>query len=145
MSGLRGQTTGLDLAVPLALMGAGMGSMMMALNTHVLNSAPPELVGRVTSLTQALQNVVASLAIATWATVLQARIPVHVAEAAVASGGVPTPTLLADATAFAFGDIYRIALVVVIVGWSLVWTLRRPQPAAVEFERLRPATVEQAA
>ena len=80
LSGLRGQTSGQDLWLPLALVGAGMGTMMMALNTHLLNSAPRELVGRVTSLTNALQNVVASLAIASWATILQARIPAHVAE-----------------------------------------------------------------
>jgi len=80
LSGLRGQTSGQDLWLPLALLGAGMGTMMMALNTHLLNSAPRELVGRVTSLTNALQNVVASLAIASWATILQARIPAHVAE-----------------------------------------------------------------
>ncbi|MGH2355199.1 MAG: DHA2 family efflux MFS transporter permease subunit, partial [Chloroflexota bacterium] len=81
MSGLSGTTTGQDLRLPLILMGAGMGSMMMALNTHVLNSAPRELVSRVTSLANALQNVVASLAIASFATVLQGRLPVHVAEA----------------------------------------------------------------
>jgi EmrB/QacA subfamily drug resistance transporter len=145
MSGLRGQTTGGDLFVPLALMGAGMGSMMMALNTHVLNSAPRELIGRVTSLTNALQNVIASLAIATWATLLQARIPVHVAQVSAASGGAPTPAMLADASAFAFGDVYRAALVVIVIGWCLVWTLRRAHPVSHEVERLQPAAVEQAA
>jgi MFS family permease len=129
LTGLNGSTTGEDLRLPLVLMGAGMGSMMMALNTYLLNSAPRELVGRVTSLTSALQNVVGSLAIATFATILQARIPVHVAAAAAAAGGAPTPSLLADATAFAFGDVYRTAMIVVAVGWCLVWTLRRGQPA----------------
>ena len=135
LSGLRGQTSGEELWLPLALLGAGMGAMMMALNTHLLNSAPRELVGRVTSLTSALQNVVASLAIASWATLLQARIPAHVAELC-----APTPALLADATAFAFGDVYRAALLVVGLGWCLVWSLRRPQPAAAgaELEELRP-------
>jgi hypothetical protein len=125
-------------------MGAGMGSMMMALNTHVLNSAPHELIGRVTSLTNALQNVVASLAIASWATILQARIPVHLAEASAASGGALTPALRTDASALAFGDVYRIALVVIIVGWCLVWTLRSSS-AGRGVEELRPATLEQAA
>ena len=125
MSGLRGATTGFDLIAPMSLLGAGMGLMMMALNTHLLNTAPFDLIGRVTSLTNALQNVVASLAIATFATVLQARIPVHVAEAALASGGALSPGLLADASAFAFGDVYRSALALVVVGWCLVWTLRR--------------------
>ena len=138
LSGLHGQTSGEDLQLPLTLLGAGMGSMMMALNTHLLNTAPPELVGRVTSLTSALQNVVASLAIATFATILQARIPMHVAETAAGA----TPALLADAVAFAFGDVYRVALVILAVGWCLVWSLRRAQPApdaaGAEIEELRP-------
>ena len=127
MSGLRGGTTGADLFVPMVLLGSGMGSMMMALNTHLLNVAPRDLVGRVTSLTSAMQNVVASLAIATFATLLQARIPFHIAEAAVAAGGSPSVSAVADATAFAFGDVYRSALIVVALGWCLVWTLRRSQ------------------
>jgi MFS family permease len=125
LSGLRGNTSGEDLRLPLFLLGGGMGTMMMALNTHILSTAPRELVGRVTSLTQALQNVVGSLAIASFATILQARVPVRLAEI---SG--------ADGMAFAFGDVYRGALVIVVVGWFLVWTLRRipmtaeaPQPA----------------
>jgi EmrB/QacA subfamily drug resistance transporter len=146
LTGLRGQTTGEDLRLPLILLGAGMGSMMMALNTHLLNSAPRELAGRVTSLTSALQNVVASLAIATFATILQARIPVHVAQNSLATGGGLSPSLLADATAFAFGDVYRVALAIIAIGWALVWTLRRAEPApAAEVERLAPAAVEPAA
>jgi hypothetical protein len=101
--------------------------MMMALNTHLLNVAPRDLVGRVTSLTAAMQNVVASLGIATFATILQTRIPVHIAEASIVAGGPPTPALLENATAFAFGDVYRTALILVAVGWCLVWTLRRPR------------------
>jgi EmrB/QacA subfamily drug resistance transporter len=144
MSGLSGVTTGEDLRLPLVLLGGGMGTMMMALNTHVLNSAPRELVGRVTSLTQALQNVVASLAIATFATILQARLPVHVAEASVAAAGTPTPALLADAAAFAFGDVYRAALVLIVLAWGLVWTLRRQEPAVPSpaLERRRQAERE---
>src|SRR5712691_11020451 len=129
MSQLSGATTGEDLRLPLILMGAGMGSMMMALNTHMLSTAPRELVGRVTSLTSALQNVVGSLAIATFATILQARLPVHLAEATAAAGGQPSAAMLTDAAAFAFGDVYRTALVVASVAWLLVWTLRRVQPA----------------
>jgi EmrB/QacA subfamily drug resistance transporter len=142
MSGLRGQTSGEDLRLPLTLLGAGLGSMMMALNTHLLNSAPRELVGRVTSLTAALQNVVASLAIATFATILQARTALHIAQ----HGGGATPALLADATAFAFGDVYRVALAILAVGWCLAWTLQRAQPDhAAEVEHLRPARAESAA
>jgi EmrB/QacA subfamily drug resistance transporter len=130
LSGLRGSTTGEDLRLPLFLLGGGMGTMMMALNTHILSTAPRELVGRVTSLTQSLQNVVGSLAIASFATILQTRLPVRLGEASVAAGDVLQPSLVADATAFAFGDVYRGALVIVVFGWFLVWTLRRIQPLA---------------
>jgi EmrB/QacA subfamily drug resistance transporter len=135
LSGLSGGTTGTDLFVPMVLMGSGMGSMMMALNTHLLNVAPRDLVGRVTSLTAAMQNVIASLAIATFATLLQARIPIHIAEASMAALGAPSATALANATAFAFGDVYRTALIVVAVGWCLVWTLRRSQPTSTSGPR----------
>jgi predicted MFS family arabinose efflux permease len=141
LSGLQGDTTGEDLRIPLSLLGAGIGSMMMALSTHLLNSAPRELVGRVTSLTSALQNVVASLAIATYATILQARIAFHLAE----TGGA-APAVVGDATAFAFGDVYRVALVIATAGWLLVWTLKHVQTGtAAEIERVQPAPLESAA
>jgi EmrB/QacA subfamily drug resistance transporter len=129
MTRLSGTTTGVELFPPLVLMGLGMGSMMMSLNTHVLNSAPRELISRVTSLTNALQNVVGSLAIATFATVLQMRLPVHVAAATATAGGSPEAPAMAEAAAQAFGDVYRIAMVAVLVAWGLAWTLRRPPVA----------------
>jgi predicted MFS family arabinose efflux permease len=141
MSGLRGDTTGTDLLAPMLALGAGMGSMMMPLNTHLLNVAPRDLVGRVTSLTSAMQNVVASLAIAVYATVLQARIPVHVAEASGAASAGLTPALLQNASALAFGDVYRIALVIAAVGWCLVWTLRQARAAEPSETRRVPARV----
>jgi EmrB/QacA subfamily drug resistance transporter len=125
MSGVTGSTTGTDLILPLVLIGAGMGLMMMSLNTHMLNAAPRDLTSRVTSLAQSLQNVVSSLAIATFATVLQSRMPVHLAEAARAAAGQPTAQALADAGAMAFGDVYRTALGAIAVAWLLAWTLRR--------------------
>jgi EmrB/QacA subfamily drug resistance transporter len=133
MTGISGSTTVRDLFLPLTLMGAGMGLMMMSLNTHMLNSTPRELTSRVTSLSQALQNVVSSLAIATFATVLQSRVPLHVADATAAAGGRPTPQALADASAAGFGDVYLVALGLIAVAWLLAWTLRRAQPpAAIE-------------
>src|ERR687886_607954 len=74
-------TTGEDLRWVLAMRGAGMGLMMMPLSTHILNSAPRNLVSRVTSLTSALQNVVGSLAIAGLATILQNQVAAHMATA----------------------------------------------------------------
>src|SRR5207237_112659 len=74
-------TTGEELRWVLAMRGAGMGLMMMPLSTYILNSAPRNLVSRVTSLTSALQNVVGSLAIAGLATILQNQATAHVATA----------------------------------------------------------------
>jgi EmrB/QacA subfamily drug resistance transporter len=133
MSGLSGLTTGEELRLPLVLMGGGMGLMMMSLNTHMLNSAPRDLVSRVTSLSGALQNVVGSLAIASFATILQARLPLHVAEAAAAAAGQPSPAALQNAAALAYGDVYRSALVLVGLAWLLAWTLRRRPAAAPAF------------
>ena len=134
LSGLQGGTTGAQMLLPMAVLGAGMGSMMMALNTHLLNSAPRELVGRVTSLTAALQNVMGSLAIATFATIVQARIPVHILQSS-----------LADATALAFGDVYRVALGIVVLGWVLVLTLRGTAPIRATAPERAPAVTFEAA
>ncbi|HEX2513280.1 MAG TPA: hypothetical protein VH257_01150, partial [Chloroflexota bacterium] len=126
--GVTGTTTGRDMIPALVLMGAGMGLMMMSLNTHMLNAAPRDLTSRVTALSQSLNNVVSSLAIATFATILQARIAFHVTEAALLTGGQPGPQALAEASAMAFADVYRTALGVVLFAWLLAWTLR-PLPA----------------
>ena len=142
LSRVGGGTTGFDLLVPMSALGAGMGSMMMPLNTHLLNVAPRDLVGRVTALTSEMQNVVASLAIAIYATVLQARIPIHVAEASSAAGGTATAAMVENATAFAFGDVYRDALVVAAVGWCLVWVIGRSRPDAEPQPAERAAVAE---
>jgi EmrB/QacA subfamily drug resistance transporter len=128
MTGVTGTTTGRDMIPALVLMGAGMGLMMMSLNTHMLNAAPRDLTSRVTALSQSLNNVVSSLAIATFATILQARVAFHVTEAALLTGGQPGPQALMEASAMAFADVYRTALGVVLFAWLLAWTLR-PLPA----------------
>ena len=130
MTGVTGSTTGVEMLPALMLMGGGMGLMMMSLNTHMLNTAPRDLTSRVTALSQSLNNVVSSLAIATFATILQSRMPVHLAEAARAAAGQPTPQALADAAALAFGDVYRAAMFAIAGAWLLAWTLRRPAAAA---------------
>ena len=156
LSGLSATTTAAGLRVPLALMGAGMGLMMMPLSTHILNTAPRHLVSRVTSLTGALQNVVASLAIASYATYLQGRITAGMTALA-ASGGLPgvpggagRPTIGAEGApstgalggaagqlpppvaavfADAFGDVYGVAMVVAGLAIVFALTLRRRAPA----------------
>ncbi len=73
-------TTGKDLIVPLVMAGAGMGLMMMPMNTHLFNKAPRDLVSRVTSLTNSFQQVVNSLAVATLVTILATRVTVRMDE-----------------------------------------------------------------
>jgi MFS family permease len=70
-------TSGLDLFRPLVIRGAGVGLMMMALSTHVINVAPRAMVSRVTALTQALNNVIGALTVAGLATILQSRFTYH--------------------------------------------------------------------
>jgi hypothetical protein len=103
-----------------------MGLSMMPLGTHVLNSAPRDLVSRVTSLTGSCQNVVSSLAIASFATLLQVR------AAALAGGGLSTPV----AEAAAYGDIYRTSVVILALACVMTLTLRRSDTPA---EARRPA------
>ena len=127
LTGLNAETTALDLILPLAVMGGGMGMAMMPLGTHVLNSAPRDLVSRVTSLTGACQNVVGSLAIASFATLLQAHTISNIA-----SGMPPL-----SAQAHSFGEVYGAAMFVIVAAGLVTITLRRParsthegQPAA---------------
>jgi hypothetical protein len=120
LSGLNAETTARDLLLPLAIMGGGMGMAMMPLGTHVLNSAPRELVSRVTALTGACQNVVGSLAIASFATLLQVRSLANIEAGA--------PPLVAQAQSF--GDVYSAALVVIVLAALVAVTLRRPAAAA---------------
>jgi EmrB/QacA subfamily drug resistance transporter len=151
LSGLSATTTAESLRLPLALMGAGMGLMMMPLNTHVLNSAPRHLVSRVTSLTGAMQNVVVSLAIATYATYLQARTAAYLASLGLNAGpgGLPTaseaapvaaagslPPAVQEALAHAFGDVYRLAMTAALVALLLALTLRRTSVPAAAGEAL---------
>jgi EmrB/QacA subfamily drug resistance transporter len=119
LSGLSANTTAFDLMVPLAVMGGGMGLAMMPLGTHVLNTAPRNLVSRVTSLTGSCQNVVASLAIASFTTLLQGRFIAN------AGGGPLTP----EAQATSFGDVYGYALLVMTLAAASTLLLRRPSPA----------------
>jgi EmrB/QacA subfamily drug resistance transporter len=116
LSGLSAATSVWDLMVPLAVMGGGMGLAMMPLGTHVLNTAPRNLVSRVTSLTGSCQNVVASLAIASFTTLLQNRF--------VANAGGEALTLEAEARSF--GDVYGYALLVMVLAAASTLLLRRP-------------------
>ncbi|MBP3040582.1 multidrug efflux MFS transporter [Bacillaceae bacterium Marseille-Q3522] len=106
----------LMLAIPLALLGAGMGLSMMPLNTHIIQAAPQNLVSRVTSLTNAAQQVMMSFAVAGLSTILSGRMESHLSE-----GGQPL-----DALTSSFGDTFFVLMGIAILGIVLSLMLRRP-------------------
>jgi EmrB/QacA subfamily drug resistance transporter len=123
-------------------MGLGMGTSMMALNTHVLQSAPLALVNRVTPLTSAAQQVMMSFAAAGMVSFLTSRSEEHTEAlkipgnilVAVKSGNI-TPEVLPfvkqiqEATVSAFSDTFLLASGIAVLGWLLAWTLKRPKQA----------------
>ncbi|MWC31188.1 DHA2 family efflux MFS transporter permease subunit [Paenibacillus sp. MMS18-CY102] len=111
-------TTKYGYILPFALLGAGMGLSMMPLNTHIIQSAPANLVGRVTSLTAALQQVVTSFAIAILTTILANRIE-HYA-----------PTYGNDPSALmskSFGDMFSVLIYIGAAGILFGFLLSRPK------------------
>lgn len=103
--------------VPRALIGFGTGMSFIALNTHLIQTAPKELVGKVTSLTSAAQQVVGSFAIAGLTTLLVSRTDYYSRQ-----GGTPIP----EAMAHAFHNAYLLIAVLAAAGLLLAFTLKRP-------------------
>jgi MFS family permease len=143
-------TSGPGLAVPLALYGVGMGLSMMPLNTHLINAAPRELVGRVTSLVNALQAVVNSFTVALLATILTSRITAE-APAAVKSvmshaphsAAAPTKAATAllqqhiqlQASVSGYDDTFKVVVVMAVVGTLMALVLRRYPEAHVSLRK----------
>ncbi|HEV7214722.1 MAG TPA: MFS transporter, partial [Chloroflexota bacterium] len=151
-------TQGSDLILPLVLSGAGMGLMFMSLNTHLLNAAPRALIGRVTALTNALQQVINSLSVAGLATILTSRATTNVgavkaalaaqaghapaaqaaASQAAAGGTAALPpavqAALSNAFAMAFDETFRVMIVAAVIGAALGLLLRRDRAKGTEAE-----------
>jgi MFS family permease len=106
--------------LPLALLGAGMGLFMMPLNTHLIQSAPQNLVGRVTSLTNAAQQVMMSFAIAILTTLSSTKMKDLMIET-----GKKKPDL--ELFASSFGYTFTILVGIAIIGGLLGIMLRRPK------------------
>ncbi|QGG54959.1 DHA2 family efflux MFS transporter permease subunit [Paenibacillus sp. B01] len=119
LSGIEADTGVGSLILPLALIGAGMGLSMMPLNTHIIQSAPAQLVGRVTSLTAAAQQVVSSFAIAGLSTYLTGRIKDNGPEL----GAQPAELLSAS-----YGDTFALLIWIAATGVVLGFLLSRPKP-----------------
>jgi EmrB/QacA subfamily drug resistance transporter len=145
-------TDGRDLIVPLFLYGVGMGLSFMSLNTQVINAAPRSLVGRVTALTNAFQQVVNALTIALLTTFLtsrpsykaaqlmlaqataQAAKAGHAAGHAVAAAHGALPAPIAALFSHAFGDTFTFMAIMAVVAGVLGLGLRRKTAAQREAE-----------
>ncbi|WNS45477.1 DHA2 family efflux MFS transporter permease subunit [Paenibacillus sp. MMS20-IR301] len=107
----------------LVMMGLGMGLSMMPVNTHVLNSAPREWVGRVTPLTAAAQQVVVSFAVAGMTGYLTSQIAEHMGK--MAADGNPLVAAVQG-----FNDVFFLSACIAVGGVVLSLILRKPKAAA---------------
>ncbi|MBW7453062.1 MDR family MFS transporter [Paenibacillus sepulcri] len=111
------------LILPLALLGAGMGLSLMPLNTHLIQASPPNLVGRVTSLTNAAQQVMNSFAVAGLMTILTSNLKTFMP-----ADGKPTIETWTDS----FSGTFKVLVYIAIVGVILGIMLKKPKKAAGE-------------
>lgn len=117
LSGISASDGSQALILPLALLGAGMGLSMMPLNTHIIQAAPEDIVSRVTSLTNAFQQVMMSFAVAGLSTILSSRMKVHLTD-----GFQPLHALSTS-----FGETFSVLMGIAIVGMVLSLMLRKPK------------------
>lgn len=111
--------------LPLGLLGAGMGLFMMPLNNHLIQSAPQNLVGRVTSLTNAAQQVMMSFAVAILMTISTTKMQNMMIEQ-----GKQQPDVHLYASSF--GYTFLILLGIAVVGGLLGLMLSKPKRAEGE-------------
>jgi len=112
----------LAIMLPLGLLGAGMGMFMMPLNTHLIQSAPLNLVGRVTSLTNAAQQVMMSFAVAVLTTISTTRMQDLMVEQQKQAPDLPI-------FASAFGHTFFILIFVAVAGAALGIMIKKPAKA----------------
>ncbi|WP_025692809.1 DHA2 family efflux MFS transporter permease subunit [Paenibacillus zanthoxyli] len=120
LSNITVETSLPSIMVCLGLMGLGMGLTMMPVNTHVLNAAPRHLVGRVTPLTTAAQQVVVSFAVAGMTGYLTTQINEHTAAAG--KGGNPLV-----AAVMGFDDVFFLSACIAAAGVVISLILRKPK------------------
>ncbi|MFF2886523.1 DHA2 family efflux MFS transporter permease subunit [Paenibacillus sp. NPDC057967] len=121
LSGISVDTPLWKIIACICMMGLGMGFSMMPLNTHVLNAAPRHLVGRVTPLTTAAQQVVVSFAVAGLTGYLTSQIASHAASA----GADANPL---TAVVAGYGDTFFLSACLVTAAVALSLLLRKPKP-----------------
>ncbi|WP_234447164.1 DHA2 family efflux MFS transporter permease subunit [Virgibacillus salexigens] len=115
------QTTSEDglwmILIALIMLGAGVGLSMMPINTHLLQSAPKHLSGRVSALTGAMQQVMTSFAVAGSATILMSNLTNHLASV----------DRELKAWSSAFGNTFLVIMSLAIVGTVLALFIQRPK------------------
>ncbi|WP_100489070.1 MDR family MFS transporter [Sporolactobacillus pectinivorans] len=127
LSGISAQDGAEKLILPLALLGAGMGLSMMPLNTHIIQSAPRNIVSRVTSLTNSAQQVMMSFAVAGLSTILSDRLKEHMQ-----NGSKPLQALSSS-----FGDTFFVLMGIAIIGMILSLLLKRPKKVKETDEKTK--------
>jgi EmrB/QacA subfamily drug resistance transporter len=118
------------MILPLILLGAGMGLSMMPINTHLIQSSPQNLVGRVTSLTNAAQQVWSSLAVSGLMTIMTSRLKTYMSDGT-------TDQITAGTRAF--NDTFLFLVGFAILGFVFAIFLRRPKHASQSAEAAEPA------
>ncbi|ACT01435.1 MDR family MFS transporter [Paenibacillus sp. JDR-2] len=105
------------ILITSGLFGVGMGLSMMPMNTYLIQASPPSLVGRVTSLTSAAQQVMTSFAIAGLSTYLTTKIK---------DATVPGKAPEIDALYHSYGETFLVVVGIAIAGVLLGLFLRKP-------------------
>ncbi|MDR6551167.1 MDR family MFS transporter [Paenibacillus qinlingensis] len=125
-----------DLILPLAMAGAGMGLMMMPINSHLIKKAPQDLVSRVTSLTSAMQQVISSFGVAIVVTILTSRVTTLITEQKLPMGSpADMQKSMLSVAPDAFGYTFKCMMVIALCGVVLGLFLRRGKTEAHQETR----------
>ncbi|MBB6692727.1 DHA2 family efflux MFS transporter permease subunit [Cohnella xylanilytica] len=119
MSTVSGETSAYGIVICLIVIGASVGFCVMPLTAHLMKLSPPPLIGRVTSLSGSIQQVVVALAVSTLATLIASRFASYSG-----AGGASD-----DAWPPAFRDAFLLLAGISVAGFVLSVRIRKPTGA----------------
>ncbi|WP_135555652.1 DHA2 family efflux MFS transporter permease subunit [Paenibacillus cymbidii] len=125
LTGIDAASKSTEMLLPIGMLGAGMGLSMMPLNTHLIQSAPANLVSRVTALTNAAQQVVSSIAVAGLTTIMASRGKHYFATG---------KTEQLEIYSLSFSDTFFVLVAIAAAGTVLSVLLSRPKKSAAGEE-----------